>query len=479
MIPAREIKWFPIVKTKASLLFQWLVFEGHKKQYYQSSLNLDFGLKNQKIISDEISIDLNEFIQLETLLTTKIKQNSNYLKDFIKLCYLNANNLIKTSEEIKINKDIFNLSNDLLQSLYRNYQNSVLNFMPFLNTILVIDGILKKELVQYLESDLKIVGKKEQDLLLSKLIVPKKKSFFVQETEMLFNIALKLQNNEDIDKDINDFLNKFSWMSSVAYLGKFQTKGDVLRKVQDLLKEDLKEKLVLIQEVKKETNKKYQEALQKINKSGALIDLIKLSQEFLYLQTYRLDIFSLAHYNAYSLYEEIGKRFGYGTEELVYLTGDEILKLFGREQVNKKEIGDRQKNYALVLKNDQFTLFSGNNVNKTYQQQVDEIEIKGMVANRGRAKGKAKLIFEIEDIEKVEKGDIIVSPMTRPELMPALVKAGGIITDFGGILCHAAIVSREFGIPCIVGTEKATKVFSDGNLIELNAYEGTARKIRE
>ena len=63
-----DVLWQPVVKTKASLLFQWYVFEGHKKPYYIHSLDLLFGLNNQKIVSDEISIDVNEFIQLEKLL---------------------------------------------------------------------------------------------------------------------------------------------------------------------------------------------------------------------------------------------------------------------------------------------------------------------------------------------------------------------------------------------------------------------------
>ena len=131
----------------------------------------------------------------------------------------------------------------------------------------------------------------------------------------------------------------------------------------------------------------------------------------------------------------------------------------------------------MILENDKWSLLAGEEVKQAVQLKVYEFEVKGMVANRGRARGEAKLIFDLEDMGKVKKGDIIISPMTRPELMSVILKASGIITDFGGILSHAAIVSREFGIPCIVGTEKATRVFKDGDLIELNAYDGVARKI--
>lgn len=68
--------------------------------------------------------------------------------------------------------------------------------------------------------------------------------------------------------------------------------------------------------------------------------------------------------------------------------------------------------------------------------------------------------------------------MTRPELMPAVKKAKAIITDEGGLTCHAAIVSRELGVPCIIGTKIATKILKDGNLVEVDANKGIIRKIK-
>ena len=67
--------------------------------------------------------------------------------------------------------------------------------------------------------------------------------------------------------------------------------------------------------------------------------------------------------------------------------------------------------------------------------------------------------------------------MTRPELVPAMKKAAAIVTDEGGLTSHAAIVSRELGIPCVVGTKISTKIFKDGDLVEVNANHGSVRKI--
>ena len=77
----------------------------------------------------------------------------------------------------------------------------------------------------------------------------------------------------------------------------------------------------------------------------------------------------------------------------------------------------------------------------------------------------------------VEIGDIMVSPMTTPDFVPAMEKAAAFITDEGGIMCHAAIIAREMKKPCIIGTKIATDVLRDGDVVEVDAYSGIVRVI--
>jgi pyruvate, water dikinase len=106
------------------------------------------------------------------------------------------------------------------------------------------------------------------------------------------------------------------------------------------------------------------------------------------------------------------------------------------------------------------------------------IEVKGQVSFKGHIKGKVKIVKSVEDIKKVEKGDILVSPMTVPSFIPAMETAAAFVTDEGGILCHAAIVSREMHKPCVIGTKIATKIFKDGDLVEVDAEKGIVKKLK-
>lgn len=103
---------------------------------------------------------------------------------------------------------------------------------------------------------------------------------------------------------------------------------------------------------------------------------------------------------------------------------------------------------------------------------VGEVILKGLGASPGVAFGKVKIVLNLNDLPKVESGDVLVTTMTTPDMVPAMKKAAAIVTDEGGTTCHAAIVSRELGIPAVVGTKEATKVLKDGVEVTVDGSRG-------
>jgi len=91
--------------------------------------------------------------------------------------------------------------------------------------------------------------------------------------------------------------------------------------------------------------------------------------------------------------------------------------------------------------------------------------------------GKVRVLLSSRDHGKMKKGEILVAPMTSPDYILAMRKAKAIITDVGGLMSHAAIVSRELGVPAVVGTKVATKVLKDGDRVEVDAKNGIVRKL--
>lgn len=101
--------------------------------------------------------------------------------------------------------------------------------------------------------------------------------------------------------------------------------------------------------------------------------------------------------------------------------------------------------------------------------------IKGISASQGKVQGKVRIILSSKDFSKFEAGKILVTQSTNPEWTPLLAVAKAVVTDTGGALCHAAIISREYCIPAVVGTQNATEVLKDGQEIEVDGSKGLVR----
>jgi pyruvate,water dikinase len=137
---------------------------------------------------------------------------------------------------------------------------------------------------------------------------------------------------------------------------------------------------------------------------------------------------------------------------------------------------DRKQYHALFI-NGRFQVFWGSW--GVVQQKIEGIaEIKGIIACKGYAKGVVKIVNDLPDLKKFERGDILIAPYTNPNMVPAMEKAAAIVTNIGGMTSHAAIVSRELNKPCIIGTQNATQILSDGDIVEVDANVGTVRILR-
>ena len=109
---------------------------------------------------------------------------------------------------------------------------------------------------------------------------------------------------------------------------------------------------------------------------------------------------------------------------------------------------------------------------KESKELKGELILKGLAASPGIGVGKVKIIHRKEDLKKIENGDILVTEMTNPDMVVTMQRCSAIVTDEGGLTAHAAIVSREMGIPAVVGTQEATKKLKDGEIITVDGFNG-------
>ncbi len=169
------------------------------------------------------------------------------------------------------------------------------------------------------------------------------------------------------------------------------------------------------------------------------------------------------------------------SEELIkYATPAEII----RDDLNKTILNKRKEISIQMVKNNRYLVFQDREAKEisnfiiSLEEKSIGKEVGGNPAYRGKTEGVVRVILYRKDLDKIKKGEILVTPMTEAFYTPYLKKLRGIITNEGGITCHAAIISRELKIPCIIGTKIATQVLKDGDLVEVDADKGVVKILK-
>jgi phosphoenolpyruvate synthase/pyruvate phosphate dikinase len=158
---------------------------------------------------------------------------------------------------------------------------------------------------------------------------------------------------------------------------------------------------------------------------------------------------------------------------------DELFSLFDGIVLNWQMIRERyQKGFVTIFSSEGVKLFRADDYkaegwDRNFFQDVQMVkDVKGTTAYRGVVKGVVRVLKTVADIAQFQVGEILVANQTTPEYVPAMKKAAAMVTDQGGITCHAAIVSRELKIPTVIGTKVATQVLKDGDVVEVDAEKG-------
>ncbi|MDD4900878.1 MAG: PEP-utilizing enzyme [Patescibacteria group bacterium] len=185
------------------------------------------------------------------------------------------------------------------------------------------------------------------------------------------------------------------------------------------------------------------------------------------------------------IWQSFGGEHGISPENLKLLTIIEFLSLWQKKKLKlaQEMIIGRDSRFIILRQTDKEIILTGKKADDFLKKNLPQEEagnvnfIQGRPAFGGYAKGRVKAI-DIAAGASLRKRFILVTSMTTPDFVPLLKMADAIVTDEGGLTCHAAIISRELKIPCIVGTKIATKVLHDGDLVEVDADKGVVKIIK-
>jgi len=274
-----------------------------------------------------------------------------------------------------------------------------------------------------------------------------------------------------------DFADKTGW--DVNYFAKL-----VLKKT----KVDIWKRLDYLNDYDRRALGAFNKAALKLRLNAREKRLFRLISYLGYYKWVREYEFLKAMYNLKFVDEELGRRAGLSSIQSKYISAEEFKRYLSIKPGELKNIAKkRMKNFLIIVEAGKETKmkigmaaikgfakikFVGDEIGKNTST------LKGSPAQAGKTKGIVKIINTAKDCVKMNKGDILISQATSPDMILAMKKAAAIVTNEGGITCHAAIVSRELGIPCITGTKIATKVLRDGMTVEVDADQGIIKIIK-
>lgn len=322
------------------------------------------------------------------------------------------------------------------------------------------------------------------------LLTPSKPSFSAEEELEIYKIAYNVKEEKNNFKKINRLVEKYYWIP-FGYDGPdlytFEHYDKLIKEiVESKSYEQILEKIQQIENYEKVLSKKHKEIYKRYSLPKEIKRLVETLHVLALITDERKEYTFQAHEVLYRILNEISAKLSVNPVALRFVMIDELKRLVS-DKNKLEETGLRRFKNGIIVhwKEEGFEVLEGDELLKLESEVFPKIEntqeIKGQIGCRGPqtiTKGRVRILNTSRENSKLEKGEILVTTMTTPEFVPAMRKSLAIVTDEGGVTCHAAIVSRELNISCIIGTKFASKVLKDGDIVEVDTDKGIVRIIK-
>jgi phosphohistidine swiveling domain-containing protein len=371
-------------------------------------------------------------------------------------------------------KDLSKLSNEELLKTYNDlaeiYTNK-LNSSPLIDGFaLSTDSLIASKIKAFLEE--KGLGEKFVEYF-AILTAPTFTSFLQEEEIALLGLG---------SGSVEEHQKEWFWIRNNYTKDHMVPIVEFEKRLEEYKKIDKEKKIEEIKSLAINHKKDKGSLIAELGLTGEIRTLLEITDDFNAWQDERKKgTFWATHYFSV-LMEEFARRTRYSLDQLKYAFPPEMGEIL-EESIDPVELDKRIEYCMIIWIIDRYDVITDINLIEkldrigTGESQASH-ELKGFTASRGKVTGKVKIIESVEEINKIEEGDVLIAVMTRPDYLPAMQKAAAFVTDEGGITCHAAIVAREMKKPCIIGTKIATKTFKDGDRVEVDANTGIVRLIK-
>jgi len=451
-------------------------------------------------------------VPIKSLVITKHCQSTQYFcqedinlikKEFFGLTYSNPKKLIKILKSfdkvIKKAKDFLKeyqgkeISKSLGKRFYKRFlqtkaQATAIDWYSFL-----IEHWLENKILKSLNR-INFGSLKNTSSILGALITPHYTPESLKEALAIKRAALNSYHSKKQREKLSKRLAKRFGYLMVFHHREPKTNKEYFNELNTLIKKTTKTQLKKIIDKSLEEHKKFLQKqtkfFEKIKKDINLYNQVLILQQAATVRTKNDELVSLLSDRLNEIMNTLLSKVGLNKHDWHFLLPEEIFAILDNKKVPWKKIEQRKKWYvAITTNNNEDYRIEGKRAKKMVNKiNLSSIKkkvlfkkgetIKGQTAFPGKIKGKVR-VFKKSFHKFFKDKEILVTKMTTVDYLPYMRRAAAIITDEGGVTSHAAIVSRELNIPCVIGTKIATKVLKDGDLVEVDADKGIIRLIKK
>lgn len=380
---------------------------------------------------------------------------------------------IKIATKLSNGQELKKLTNKGLLKRYLELKKGHLKYTYFFWSPWAIN----QEVVPWFEKELKKKLPQKAQAIFEIITTPTK--YILMDKQRFALLKYKIEGQ--LSQRLEVHAKKYQWLGVYSLLDKPWTKKDFLNQIKDI-----KNPREYLLEQKKSLDKRrklFKNTLEKLSNYPKLQRIARVLNEYAWLRTERVDVWREVLFLCQPFYRELEQRMGLEKNQGPHLTYSEIIDFLKQDKIPKAT--KVQAGELLILKNNNYKIIRDKSeIKRILKKELGTADysktkiINGVVAYRGKVRGEARIIMTPEDCNTMKKGEILISNMTHPDYVLGFKKAKAVVTDEGGISCHAAIVSREMRLPCVIGTKIATKVLKDGDLVEVDANKGIVRKLK-
>ncbi|MDO8667685.1 MAG: PEP-utilizing enzyme [bacterium] len=421
----------------------------------------------------------SDLLKVEKAVKSKLGKNANQYADYLIGKCLSSGEKLR-EESISFGKMADRpINKKEMSEALSDYVKVVLDYTIFYQ-ITFFEGAVMQIAEKVIENNTKT--KEEAEEFFSLISIADSLTAAEHEQDDFLRLAALPKNEQK--KMAGEHAKKYGWLSVRYFIGDSWTKDEVLKRLETVDKQQAKKELAGRLAHRREGEKKIARAIKDFSHDDK--QTIKQIRKIIYLRTQRGDFFHESAALIRPLLNLIAKELDVNYLGLINSSAPEIVLALGGNLDYKKHIRNRLDNFLIYYdRSDKTVILEGEEVesylttHRFLRMETENIsEFSGKIGYKGKLRGVVKVVKANDDMIKVQRGDIIVTPMTTANLLPAMERASAFITDEGGITSHAAIIAREMRKPCIIGTKIATKVLKDGDMVEVDADRGFVKILK-